>query len=126
MGQALIAFLSYFAVSLLLLLAFVAIYVRFTPYRDFELIAHDNSAVSLTLAGAVLGFTFPLVASIYYTQSLMEMLVWAGITCGVQLGVFLVLRRQARRIEEGHMSSAIMVASFSVAIGLLNAACISS
>jgi len=125
-GDALIAFLSYFAASLLLLLAFVFIYVKFTPYRDFELIAHDNSAVSVTLAGAVLGFTFPLVAAIYYTQSLLEMLAWAGITCAVQLAVFLVLRRQARRIEEGHMSSAIMVATFSVAIGLINAASISS
>ena len=125
MGEPLLAFLSYFVVSLLLLLAFVAIYVRFTPYRDFELIAHDNSAVSVTLAGAVLGFTFPLVAAIYYTQSLGEMLVWAGITCAVQLAVFVVLRRQARRIEEGHMSSAIMVATFSVAIGLLSAASIS-
>ena len=126
MGESLIAFLSYFAASLLLLLAFVFIYVKFTPYRDFELIAHDNSAVSVTLAGAVLGFTFPLVAAIYYTQSLLEMLAWAGITCAVQLAVFLVLRRQARRIEEGHMSSAIMVATFSVAIGLINAASISS
>jgi len=125
-GEPLLAFLSYFVVSLLLLLAFVAIYVRFTPYRDFELIAHDNSAVSVTLAGAVLGFTFPLVAAIYYTQSLGEMLVWAGITCAVQLAVFVVLRRQARRIEEGHMSSAIMVATFSVAIGLLNAVSISN
>ena len=125
MGEPLLAFLSYFVVSLLLLLAFVAIYVRFTPYRDFELIAHDNSAVSVTLAGAVLGFTFPLVAAIYYTQSLGEMLVWAGITCALQLAVFVVLRRQARRIEEGHMSSAIMVATFSVAIGLLSAASIS-
>ena len=126
MGEAIIAFMSYFVASLVLLLAFVAIYVRFTPYRDFELIAHDNSAVSVTLAGAVLGFTFPLVAAIYYTQSLLEMLVWAAITCAVQLAIFLVLRRQARRIEEGHMSSAIMVATFSVAIGLLNAASISN
>ena len=126
MGESLIAFLSYFVVSLLLLLAFVAIYVKFTPYRDFELIAHDNSAISVTLAGAVLGFTFPLVAAIYYTQSLLEMLVWAGIICAVQLAVFVVLRRQARRIEEGHMSSAIMVATFSIAIGLLSAASISN
>jgi putative membrane protein len=124
--DAIVAFLSYFATSVALLVAFVCIYVRFTPYRDFELIAHDNCAVSVTLAGAVLGFTFPLVASIYYTQSLAEMVVWAGITCVVQLAVFLGLRRQAKRIEEGHMSSAVMVATFSVAIGLLNAVSIST
>jgi putative membrane protein len=124
-SQAILAFLSYFAASVALLVAFVCIYVRFTPYKDFELIAHDNNAVAVTLAGAVLGFTFPLVASIYYTKSLVEMAVWAAITCIVQLAVFLGLRRQAKRIEEGHMASAIMVATFSVAIGLLNAASIS-
>ena len=125
MTDAILAFLSHFVTAVVLLLVFVSIYVRVTPYRDFELIAHDNNAVALTLAGAVLGFTFPLVAAIYYTKSLPEMIVWAAITCVVQLVVFVALRRQARRIEEGHLSSAIMVASFSVAIGLLNAVCIS-
>ena len=109
----------------MLLVAFVAIYARVTPYRDFTLIAHDNSAVAITFAGAVLGFTAPLVASIYYTQSLLEMAVWSGITCAVQLIVFVVLRSQAKRIEEGHVSSAIMVATFSIAIGLLSAVSIS-
>jgi len=123
--DAIVAFASYLGTAVVLLIAFVAIYVKVTPYPDFELIAHDNSAVSVTLAGAVLGFTFPLVSAIYYTQSLVEMAVWGAITCAVQLLVFLLLRRQAKRIEEGHMSSAIMVATFSVAIGLLSAASIS-
>jgi putative membrane protein len=54
------------------------------------------------------------------------MIVWAAITGAVQLAVLLVLRKQARRVEQGHLASAIMVASFSVAVGLLNAASISS
>jgi putative membrane protein len=54
------------------------------------------------------------------------MIVWAAITCVVQLSVVLALRRQAKRIEEGHVASAVMVASFSVAIGLLNAVSIST
>jgi putative membrane protein len=53
-------------------------------------------------------------------------IVWGAITGVVQLLVLLLLRKQARRVEEGHMASAIMVASFSVAIGLLNAVSISS
>jgi putative membrane protein len=112
-------------VAVVLLIVFVVIYVRATPYKDFVLIAHDNSAVAIALAGAVLGFTLPLVAAIYYTRSLPEMLKWAAITCAVQLLVLLVLRKQAPRIEEGHVSSAIMLATFSIAIGLLNAASIS-
>jgi putative membrane protein len=119
------AFVTYLLVAVTLLAAFVFIYARATPYDDFTLIAHDNVAVAITFAGAVLGFTFPLVASIYYTQSILEMCLWAGITCLVQLAVLLVLRRQAHRIEEGHVGSAVMVATVSLSVGLLNAASIS-
>ena len=67
-----------------------------------------------------------MVSAIYFTHSLIEMMVWAAITCVVQLAVLVALRSQAKRIEEGHVCSAIMVATFSVAIGLLNAVSISN
>jgi len=41
-------------------------------------------------------------------------------------GVVEALRVQAKRIEEGHLASALMVASFSIAVGLLNAVSIST
>ena len=125
MVAALTAFLAYFCVSVVLLSAFIYIYAKATPYRQFTLIEHDNVAVGITFAGAVLGFTAPLVASIYYTQSLKEMCLWAGITCLVQLLVLVALRKQAKRVEEGHVGSAVMIATLSLAVGLLNAASIS-
>jgi putative membrane protein len=126
MLNAIVAFIEYLGTSIVLLGLFVYIYARATPYEDFRLIGHDNIAVAVTLAGAVLGFTMPMVAAIYYTHSLIEMIVWAAITCVVQLGVVVALRSQAKRIEEGHLASAVMVASFSVAVGLLNAVSIST
>jgi putative membrane protein len=120
------SFVEYLGTSIVLLVIFVYIYARATPYKEFALIAHDNVAVAVTFAGAVLGFTIPMLAAIYYTHSLLEMIVWAAITCLVQLGILLALRSQAKRIEEGHVSSAIMVATLSVAIGLLNAISIST
>jgi putative membrane protein len=120
------SFIEYLGTSVVLLALFVYLYARATPYKEFALIAHDNVAVAVTFAGAVLGFTVPMVAAIYYTHSLIEMMVWAAITGVVQLVVLLTLRSQAKRIEEGHVSSAIMVATFSVTIGLLNAVSIST
>lgn len=125
MFAAITAFLTYLGASATLLAAFIYIYAKATPYKEFRLIEHDNAAVAITFAGAVLGFTAPLMASIYYTQSLGEMCIWAGITCLVQLVVLVALRKQARRIEEGHVASAVMVATVSLAVGLLNAASIS-
>ena len=119
------AFALYLATSVALLAAFVFIYAKCTPYQELTLIEHDNIAVAITFAGAVLGFTIPLVASIYFTQSIPEMCLWAAITCLVQLAVLLVLRSQARRIEEGHVGSAVIVATISLAVGLLNAVSIS-
>lgn len=119
------AFITYLSVAAVLLGAFIFIYAKATPYKEFSLIEHDNIAVAITFAGAVLGFVVPLVASIYYTESIVEMCLWAGITCLVQLIVLVVLRKQARRIEEGHIGSALMVATVSFAVGLLNAASIS-
>jgi putative membrane protein len=123
--DALIAFGSYFLTALALLAAFIALYVQVTPYREFALIRENNTAAALALSGAVLGFTFPLLASIYYTQSLAEMALWAGITCLVQLTVFLVMRHQAPRIAAGDTAPAILLATLSVAVGLINALCIS-
>jgi putative membrane protein len=71
--NAILSFLDYLGVAIALLLVFTVIYARATPYREFALIEHDNSAVALVLAGAVMGFTIPLAAAIYFTRSLVEM-----------------------------------------------------
>ena len=118
-------FVSYLATAFILLAAFIFIYVHVTPYKEFALIGQGNSAAAIALSGAVLGFTFPLVSSIYYTQSLLEMVIWSGITCLVQLLVFILIRRYAKHIEEGTIAPAIIVATLSISVGLLNAVSIS-
>lgn len=50
--QALLALLQYFVAALLLLAAFLAVYVRVTPYNVFELIGQNNAAAAISLAGA--------------------------------------------------------------------------
>lgn len=126
MLNGLLPFLSYLGTSVALLVAFIFVYVRFTPYHEFTLIENGNVAAGITLGGALLGFTFPLVSSIYYTQSLQEMALWAGITCAVQFVLFLSVRgRYAKMIEEGKVAPAVFIAALSIAVGLLNAVSIS-
>ena len=123
--QGILNFLIYLSSASILLAVFVAIYVHVTPYKEFKLIAQNNNAAAISLGGAVMGFTMPLVASIYYTHSVVEMALWATITCVVQLLVFVVLRRRVPGIEAGHTAPAVMLATFSVASGALNAVSIS-
>lgn len=119
------AFISYLATAVALLAAFIVIYVWVTPYREFQLIGENNQAAAVTLSGAVIGFTFPLLSSIYYTRSISEMILWAAITCLVQMGVFLALRRYAAKIESGNTAAATLLAAMSVSVGMINALCIS-
>ena len=123
--QAFLAFLQYFVAALLLLGAFLAVYVRVTPYNEFELIQQDNAAAAISLAGACIGFALPMAAAIYLTHDLLEMIKWAVITGAAQIAVFTLLRRFAPAIEPGHTAPAIFMCAMSVATGVLNAVCIS-
>jgi putative membrane protein len=123
--EAIAAFSAYLAAALIFLAAFVFLYSKITPYDDFALIRENNAGAAVILAGAVLGFTFPLLSAIYYTHSLVEMAKWAGITGVMQLIVIGVLRRTVGSIPSGHTASAILLAALTIAVGMLNAASIS-
>ncbi len=120
-----LGFITYFLEAAALLALFVWIYTWLTPYKDFELVAENNNAAAIALGGAVIGFTLPLAASIYYSRSLIEMAMWAAVTCLVQLAVFIAMRHRVRGIQEGATAPAIVLAAFSIAFGLINAVCIS-
>jgi putative membrane protein len=123
--QAFLAFLQYFVAALLLLGAFLAVYVRVTPYNEFELIGQNNAAAAISLSGACIGFALPMAAAIYFTHNLLEMIKWAAITGAAQIAVFTLLRRFAPAIEQGHTAPAIFLCAMSMATGVLNAVCIS-
>lgn len=125
--MSILLFLAYLAASLVMLFAFIRIYVKITPYNEFELIAQNNVAAAITLSGAVLGFSITMAASIFFTHSFLEMAFWAFITTGLQLGLFYLMRKSSSKaIEAGQVAPAIFLASLSIALGLLNAMSISS
>lgn len=121
------AFLAYFVSSLLLLAAFLTLYCRILPGDEWARIRAGNTAAALSLAGATVGFTLPLAAAIAHADSLADMALWAGISFLVQLGAFaamhLLRRDVADSIGRGDMAEAIVLATGSVVLGLLNAAC---
>ena len=123
--QAIFSFFQYFVASWILLIAFIVLYVKVTPYNEFELIHKNNLAAAISLSGACIGFVMPLAASIYFTHSFFQMLIWAVITGATQIGVFAMMRRHARSIEEGHTAPALLLAALSICAGFLNAACVS-
>ncbi len=125
----LINFLTYFGGSVLLLAAFLAAYTLIVPLHEWRLIREGNTAIALALAGTTLGFALPLASAIVHTASFAEMVLWAAVSLLVQLLCFAalrLLRRHARiALAQGDMAEAIVLATGSVVLGLLNAACLS-
>jgi putative membrane protein len=120
-------FAAYFGLGLVLLGAFVFIYLKLTPPREITLSRGGNAAAAASLGGAILGFVLPVASSIENSVSLLDMLLWALISLVVQLLAFLIVRALipsiSKNVEEGQMASGLFLGAVAIALGLLNAAC---
>jgi putative membrane protein len=121
------SFLFYFATAIGLLVLFVAAYIFITPYQEIALIRAGNAAAAAGLGGAILGFVLPLASAIAHSVSLLDMAVWGLVALLIQLLAYgvsrLLLPNLARNIPAGHIASGVFVGILSLAIGILNAAC---
>jgi putative membrane protein len=125
------AFLLAFVVAGLFTIAFKYIYQWITPYNEKALIREGNLAASIALAGALIGYVLPLASALSHTVSLPEFAAWAALAGVIQIAAFTAVRLVAlpdvkRRIENGETSIGIYLAGISIAVGLLNAACMTS
>jgi putative membrane protein len=121
------SFLEYFVVGLLLFGAFLAVYGWVTPYNERALIREGNVAAAISLSGAILGFMLPLASATAHSVSVVDMAVWGLIVLVVQIAVFAGVSRALPQFGEGIRSgkaaSATLLAALAIAVGLLNAAC---
>lgn len=122
------AFASFFVTAIILMLAFLAIYVRITPYNELALIRAGNGAAAVSLGGAVIGFALPIAVSVAVSHNLYAMIGWGVVASVVQLLAFIAARLALPRLNEsipqGKMASGIFLASLAIGVGILNAGCI--
>jgi len=120
-------FIIHFVAGIALLAVFTAIYLRITPYREIELIKAGNPAAAASLSGAIIGFTLPLAHAIAQSVNLLDMLIWSLIALVVQLVTYLLVRGLipaiVRDIPQGKVGPGVFLGAVSIAVGLLNAAC---
>ena len=120
-------FLAYFASAIALIVVFIAIYLRVTPYDEIRLIRANNTAAAITFSGAVLGFAMPIANVIAHSDTLLDIAVWGLIAGLVQLAAWGVARVALPTLQEdigaNRIAPAILVAALSLTIGLINAAC---
>jgi putative membrane protein len=120
-------FLLYFGAALSISAVYLVIYSFVTPYAEWTLIRQGNNAAAISLSGAIIGFVIPLASTISHSQSILDMIVWGIVAMIVQLLVYLIARvckpHLNADIEAGRTAPAVLLAALSVAVGVLNAAC---
>ena len=120
------AFLLCFALGLVMLAAFLVIYLAVTPYNEIALIREGNAAAAISLGGATIGYVLPLSRAIAQSVSVVDMLAWGLIALVVQVAVYFVAAKAVphfpESIKAGRISGATFLAALAIAVGLLNAA----
>lgn len=121
--------LIYFALALVALGVFIAVYTSITPYREIRLIREGNTAAAISLGGAILGYCCPLAQSVAQAGNFADMLLWSVVALAAQLAAYgvtrLVLPHLATDINTGKIAPSIFLAALSIATGILNAAAMS-
>ncbi len=122
-------FSSYFGISLLFVVIFKYFYKFVTPHDEWKLIKDEqNTAAAVGFGGAVVGFAIALSGAASNSVSLVDFATWGVVALVAQSLAFALVRfgfisRIAQRIEANEISAGIMLAATNIAVGLLNAAC---
>ncbi len=119
----------YLILSGALMLAFFQVYTFLTPWNELILIRQGNNAACLSLSGALIGFSLTLASCLIHTASLPSFLMWSAAALVVQALAFLIastlLKKSQEHIEAGNAAFGGLMGAISLAVGAINAACIS-
>jgi putative membrane protein len=129
MLPAIVNYATHLIASGILLGVFFVIYTRVTPFDELALIHAGKSAASLSLGGALIGFSLTLGSAIVHNATLVEVLMWAVAAMIVQILVYAIASRLLHtvrtEIEAGNVAMGGLMGSVSLVAGIVNAACLS-
>ncbi|GAC27845.1 DUF350 domain-containing protein [Brumicola pallidula] len=124
-------FAIYFVISIALFFVFKLVYSFVTPHDEWKLVKEEKStAAAIGFGGAMIGFAIALSGAVKNSEFLLDYAIWGVVAIVAQLLAFALLRftfmpKIAERIQNNEVSAGVMLGAMSVAVGLLNAACMS-
>ncbi len=129
MLEQLTSYATHLLVSMILLALFIWVYTKLTPHDEFKLIRGGNTAAVFSMGGPLLGFCLTLASSLMHNDSLAKFLIWALLAMVVQIITFVVVERAfpraSQHIESNNTAMGAFVGATSLAVGIVNAACLS-
>ncbi|MBK9615171.1 MAG: DUF350 domain-containing protein [Uliginosibacterium sp.] len=108
---------------------FVLAYLRLTPFAEIRLIRKGCVAPALSFGGTLIGFSLTVASGIQHLPGYLDFLVWVAVAMLVQLAAFLLLSKalpeMKAALEANNVAMGALIGSISLAIGLINGACLS-
>lgn len=108
---------------------FAAVYVRFTPFHELQLIRRGCTAAALSLAGAITGFSLTVASSILHNDHYLMFIAWGTLAAVVQMAAYLLIERSLPEmkaaIEANNVAMGGLMGTVSLVVGVINAACLS-
>lgn len=123
-------YLAYFAVSALLMVFGIIIFVYTTKTKEFALIGQGNKSAGIVLAGRTIGLSIVLYSAIANSISLLDLVIWAAIgiitqvIANVLAEVLTPTFNVAESLEKDNIAVAISLFGMFVSIGLIIAGCL--
>lgn len=119
--------LLHLAVSVLVLVAALAIYLAISPHRQIALVRAGNTAAALVVGGTALSLAIPLAFCLAGAVNVWDILLWGLVTLTVQVVTavlvdLLILPNLPRRIASGDMAAACLVTGLKLSMAALLAA----
>ena len=122
-------YIIYLLLAGVFLVLFFVVYTRVTPYDEVLLIRQGNTAAALSLGGSILGFSLTVASCILHTSTYLSFAGWTAGALVVQLIAYLVFTRclsmSKDHIESNNTAFGGLLGAISLAVGAINAACIS-
>lgn len=120
-------FAMYLATALVLWVSSLFIYKKITPYNEIALIKEGNISAGLAYSGVALGLAAPLSSLAAHAVSLVDMGMWAVIALIIQLALHFALSKILHiktEVPDNNKAVGLTLGAMSLAIGLINAACL--
>lgn len=121
--------ISHFLVTCFIFFLGLWVYLKITPFDEFDLIKKGNVAASISLMGASLGIALPLAFCLSSSLNIIDIIIWGSISVLIQLFCYkfvdYILKDLPKRIEDGQISSAVFLFSLKISLSFVNSAAIS-
>ena len=124
-----VGYATYLIAAAIMLGVFFFVYSRVTPFDEIALIHQGNAAASISLAGALVGFSLTIASAILHNSTLIAFVAWATGAMLVQVVAYAIASRLLHtvkpEIEAGNVAMGALMGSVSLVAGIVNAACLS-